>query len=140
MRFRLVRLFDASIIAYCNKKMIDPRHRFLGSKYNPSRTYTERGAVGIGGMYMCIYAANSPGGYQLVGRTIPIWDKLCLAASSEVPWLMNPFDQVEFYPVSEEDLDKMTEDCDNGVYKVNIEKSVFDRSSRGSRWRLQGIS
>lgn len=58
---------------------LDPRQRFLGSKYNPSRSYTERGLVGLGGMYMCIYAATSPGGYQLVGRTIPIWDKLSLA-------------------------------------------------------------
>ncbi|KAF4001401.1 urea carboxylase [Saccharomyces cerevisiae] len=124
-RFMVLGLGDVFLGSPCAVPL-DPRHRFLGSKYNPSRTYTERGAVGIGGMYMCIYAANSPGGYQLVGRTIPIWDKLCLAASSEVPWLMNPFDQVEFYPVSEEDLDKMTEDCDNGVYKVNIEKSVFD--------------
>ncbi|KAF4001276.1 Amidase family protein [Saccharomyces cerevisiae] len=120
-RFMVLGLGDVFLGSPCAVPL-DPRHRFLGSKYNPSRTYTERGAVGIGGMYMCIYAANSPGGYQLVGRTIPIWDKLCLAASSEVPWLMNPFDQVEFYPVSEEDLDKMTEDCDNGVYKVNIER------------------
>lgn len=32
---------------------LDPRHRLFGSKYNPSRTFTPRGAVGIGGQYMC---------------------------------------------------------------------------------------
>lgn len=30
--------------------------------------------MGIGGSYMCIYPMDSPGGYQLVGRTLPIWN------------------------------------------------------------------
>ena len=41
---------------------IDPRHRLVTSKYNPARTYTPEGAVGIGGAYMCIYGMDSPGG------------------------------------------------------------------------------
>ncbi|KAK2671816.1 Carboxyltransferase domain, subdomain A and B [Fusarium oxysporum f. sp. vasinfectum] len=41
---------------------LDPRHRLFGTKYNPSRSFTPRGAVGIGGQYMCIYATDSPGG------------------------------------------------------------------------------
>ena len=49
---------------------LDPRHRLLGTKYNPSRTFTPNGTVGIGGNYMCIYTMESPGGYQLVGRTV----------------------------------------------------------------------
>lgn len=32
---------------------LDPRHRLFGSKYNPSRIFTPKGAVGIGGQYMC---------------------------------------------------------------------------------------
>lgn len=39
---------------------IDPRHRLLSSKYNPARTFTAEGTVGIGGMYMCIYGMDSP--------------------------------------------------------------------------------
>jgi urea carboxylase len=31
---------------------VDPRHRLLTSKYNPARTYTAEGTVGIGGVYM----------------------------------------------------------------------------------------
>lgn len=75
---------------------LDPRHRLLGTKYNPSRTYTPNGTVGIGGMYMCIYTMESPGGYQLVGRTIPIWDKLTLGQFDR-PWLLNKFDIVEYF-------------------------------------------
>ncbi|KAL4955321.1 allophanate hydrolase subunit 2-domain-containing protein [Aspergillus filifer] len=44
---------------------LDPRHRLFGTKYNPSRSFTPRGAVGVAGQYLCIYAIDSPGGYQL---------------------------------------------------------------------------
>ncbi len=62
---------------------LDPRHRLLSSKYNPARTFTAEGTVGIGGMYMCIYGMDSPGGYQLVGRTLPIWNKYVKNAQFE---------------------------------------------------------
>ncbi|SCU95123.1 LANO_0E09362g1_1 [Lachancea nothofagi CBS 11611] len=125
-RFMVLGLGDVFLGAPCAVPL-DPRHRLLGSKYNPSRTYTKAGTVGIGGMYMCIYAMDSPGGYQLVGRTIPIWDKLKLGAhSTDHPWLLTPFDQVEFYPVSEEELNKFTDECENGQFPVQVEESVFD--------------
>ncbi|CDR37704.1 CYFA0S01e15346g1_1 [Cyberlindnera fabianii] len=125
-RFLVLGLGDVFLGAPCAVPL-DPRQRLLGTKYNPARTFTPNGAVGIGGMYMCIYAMDSPGGYQLVGRTIPIWDKLKLGShSTEHPWLLTPFDQVEFYPVSEEEIDKFTEDTKHGQFKVEYEESVFD--------------
>lgn len=124
-RFMVLGLGDVFLSSPCAVPL-DPRQRFLGSKYNPSRTFTERGAVGLGGMYMCIYAASSPGGYQLVGRTIPIWDKLMLAPNAKHPWMLSPFDQIEFYPVSEKELDKFSEDCENGQFTVDIQDGVFD--------------
>ncbi len=54
----------------------DPRHRLVTTKYNPARTWTPENAVGIGGAYMCIYGLEGPGGYQLVGRTVQIWNHL----------------------------------------------------------------
>lgn len=124
-KFMVLGLGDVFLGSPCAVPL-DPRQRLLGSKYNPSRTYTERGVVGLGGMYMCIYAASSPGGYQLVGRTIPIWDKLTLAPTSKHPWLLTPFDQVEFYPVSEQELERFTEECESGKFKIEIEDGVFD--------------
>ncbi|KAL4886986.1 urea carboxylase [Aspergillus karnatakaensis] len=89
---------------------LDPRHRLFGTKYNPSRSFTPRGSVGVAGQYLCIYATDSPGGYQLVGRTVPIWDeyrqsKLSGQASSENPWLFSLLDQITFYPLAEKELD-----------------------------------
>lgn len=129
-RFLVLGLGDVFLGAPCATPL-DPRHRFLGSKYNPSRSFTPNGTVGIGGMYMCIYTMESPGGYQLVGRTIPIWDKLALGEHSAKfnkgqPWLLTPFDQVEFYPVSEAELDEYAEAANHGTFQVQMEDSVFD--------------
>ena len=65
-------------------------------KYNPARTFTPEGAVGIGGSYMCIYPMESPGGYQLIGRTLPIWSTFGRAGPfmPQKPWLLRNFDQV----------------------------------------------
>ncbi|KAJ5747763.1 uncharacterized protein N7511_009459 [Penicillium nucicola] len=84
---------------------LDPRHRLFGTKYNPSRSFTPRGAVGIAGQYLCIYATDSPGGYQLVGRTVPIWDEFHRPELGEkAPWMFSLLDQIRFYPVTEAEL------------------------------------
>ncbi|CDL82374.1 urea carboxylase [Xenorhabdus szentirmaii] len=107
---------------------IDPRHRLLSSKYNPARTFTAEGTVGIGGMYMCIYGMDSPGGYQLVGRTLPIWNKFLknrqFAAGK--PWLLRFFDQIRFYPVTEQELDQLRGDFQEGRTAIQIEETQFD--------------
>ena len=106
---------------------IDPRHRLMTSKYNPARTYTAEGTVGIGGVYMCIYGMDSPGGYQLVGRTLPIWNKHLKNAQfhSGEPWLLKFFDQVRYYPVSEEKLTEMREAFRHGHLQVEISEEPF---------------
>lgn len=106
---------------------VDPRHRLMTSKYNPARTYTAEGTVGIGGVYMCIYGMDSPG-YQLIGRTLPIWNKFL---KNDVfidgkPWLLRFFDQVRFYPVTEAELDTLRQDFREGRQGVRIEDETFD--------------
>jgi urea carboxylase len=80
---------------------IDPRHRLVTTKYNPARTWTPQNAVGIGGIYLCVYGMEGPGGYQLVGRTVPVWR---LSARDEQPWLLRQFDRLRFVPVTAEEL------------------------------------
>lgn len=106
---------------------IDPRHRLLSSKYNPARTFTPEGTVGIGGMYMCIYGMDSPGGYQLVGRTVPIWDKFIQNPQFEnKPWFLRFFDQIKFYEVTEDELNTFRADFAHGLARIKIEETVFD--------------
>lgn len=106
---------------------LDPRHRLLSSKYNPARTWTAEGTVGIGGMYMCIYGMDSPGGYQLVGRTVPIWNKFLKNEQfGDEPWLLKFFDQVRFYPVSEDELTAFRSAFREGRAQVRVEEVEFD--------------
>ncbi|KAH7367204.1 urea amidolyase [Plectosphaerella cucumerina] len=109
---------------------LDPRHRLLGTKYNPSRSFTPRGAVGVGGNYMCIYGMDSPGGYQLVGRTLPIWDDLLAAASSSdgstKPWMFRLFDRIRFYAVPEAELDAAIASPGRGSFLVRVEEGIVD--------------
>ncbi|OTG80417.1 urea carboxylase [Acinetobacter sp. ANC 4558] len=106
---------------------IDPRHRLLSSKYNPARTFTAEGTVGIGGMYMCIYGMDSPGGYQLVGRTIPIWNKFKKNKQfGDQPWFLQFFDQIKFFEVSETELEQWRLDFANGQAQIRIEETIFD--------------
>jgi len=107
---------------------VDPRHRLLGSKYNPARTFTAEGTVGIGGMYMCIYGMDSPGGYQLLGRTLPIWNKFVRNPQFDPrqPWLLRFFDQISFYPVTEEELAVERESFREGRSSIRITEEIFD--------------
>lgn len=127
-RFLVLGLGDVFLGAPCAVPL-DPRQRLLGTKYNPLRTYTPNGTVGIGGNYMCIYTMELPGGYQLIGRTVPIWDKLLISAHSDHPWMLRPFDQIEFYPASEADVDKWTAEMNAGKFAVDIETAVFDNGA-----------
>jgi urea carboxylase len=105
----------------------DPRHRLVTTKYNPARTWTPPNVVGIGGAYMCIYGMEGPGGYQLFGRTIQVWNtyRQTDAFSDGKPWLLRFFDQIRFYPVSPEELADWRRDFPNGRRSLRIEPSEF---------------
>ena len=107
---------------------LDPRHRLVTTKYNPARTWTPENAVGIGGAYLGIYGMEGPGGYQLFGRTIQTWNPKGATKSFREgkPWLLDFFDQIQFYPVSAEELLKIREDFLRGRYEVEIEETYFD--------------
>ncbi|MEW5902729.1 MAG: urea carboxylase [Pseudomonadota bacterium] len=106
---------------------LDPRHRLVTTKYNPARTWTPENAVGIGGAYMCVYGMEGPGGYQFVGRTVQMWNRYKQTADFKdgKPWLLRFFDQIRFYPVSEQELLKMREDFVAGRFQLKVEESTF---------------
>ncbi|OBZ73034.1 putative urea carboxylase [Grifola frondosa] len=109
---------------------IDPRCRLVGQKMNPSRTYTPRGAIGIAGLVAAIYPIESPGGYQLYGRTLPPWQTWGKGPDfdSSQPWLLRPFDQVAYEVVSEDEYMELESQFDAGRYRFKIEDTVFSMS------------
>ncbi|WP_019903370.1 urea carboxylase [Methylobacterium sp. 77] len=106
---------------------VDPRHRLVTTKYNPARTWTPENAVGIGGAYMCIYGMEGPGGYQLFGRTIQIWNTWRMTKDFVPghPWLLRPFDRIRFFPVSHDELTEARAAFPHGAYPLRIEEGTF---------------
>ena len=106
---------------------IDPRHRLVTTKYNPARTWTPENAVGIGGAYLCIYGMEGPGGYQFVGRTVPVWNTYRSTRQFEPghPWLLRFFDRIRWYPVEAEELLDLRADLRAGRVEVPIVDGSF---------------
>ena len=104
---------------------LDPRHRLVTTKYNPARTWTAENSVGIGGAYLCVYGMEGPGGYQLVGRTLQMWNRYRRTAEFDQPWLLRFFDQLQFFEVSAEELELIRRDFPHGRYPLRIERRRF---------------
>jgi urea carboxylase len=99
---------------------LDPRHRLVTTKYNPARTWTPANAVGIGGAFLCVYGMEGPGGYQLVGRTVPIWH-----AGDDPPWRLRHFDELRFHAVGDDELAELRRASDAGTWAPRIEAGGF---------------
>jgi allophanate hydrolase subunit 1 len=106
---------------------LDPRDAIFVPKYNPTRTWTPEGAVGIGGPCYAIYPVESAGGYQLIGRSLPIYD---VRARNEVfrqnPLLLRAGDRVKFHRVSQDELLQQFDEVHADTYRYRIEDATFD--------------
>jgi urea carboxylase len=99
---------------------LDPRHRLVTTKYSPARTWTPANAVGIGGAFLCVYGMEGPGGYQLIGRTVPVWH-----AGDDPPWRLRHFDQLRFSLVEEDELVELRAASDAGAWAPATSPAVF---------------
>ena len=68
---------------------------------------------------------EGPGGYQLVGRTVQMWNSWRETANFGKPWLLRFFDRLRFYPVSAEELLEAREAFPHGQYDVKVEDGTF---------------
>jgi len=95
---------------------------------NPSRVFTPEGQVSWGGACMALYNVESPGGYQLTGRTVPGVDILGSKKGYSLsrPWLFEDFDQLSFHEVSEEEYKKQLAMFHSGRYEYLVEDTEFD--------------
>ncbi len=80
------------------------------------RTVIPAGSVGIAANQTGIYPIDSPGGWQLIGRTpIKLYDPLM-----EPPFLLNAGDYVRFVSIAEEEYKEIKEKVERDEYQVNI--------------------
>lgn len=80
------------------------------------RTVIPAGSAGIAGSQTGIYPIDSPGGWQLIGRTpVKMYDP-----TAEPPILLKAGDYVRFVSITEEEYFKILKEVENKTYKVNI--------------------
>lgn len=82
---------------------------------NP-RIRIEAGSVGIGGSQTGIYPLESPGGWQLMGKTpVKTYDP-----DRETPILVEAGDYIRFIPVDRAEYDRIKELVDKGEYQCKV--------------------
>ena len=104
-------------------------HRLVTTKYDPPRTWTPENAVGIGGVYLCVYGMEGPGGYQLVGRTVPVWRRPAAdepGARRPDPWLLRTFDVLRFEPVGHDELMTLRAEIAEGHRELTMRRTTLD--------------
>ncbi|CAH2214639.1 5-oxoprolinase subunit PxpB [Tepidibacter aestuarii] len=80
------------------------------------RIKIDAGSVGIAGSQTGIYPIDSPGGWQLIGRTpLKLYDPY-----NENPILLKSGDYIKFTKISEEEYLKIKEEIENGTYEYKI--------------------
>ena len=85
---------------------------------NP-RTVIKGGSVGIAGKQTGIYPIDSPGGWQLIGRT-PL---RLFTPEAGRPTLIEAGYEVRFVPVSEEEFKKIEAEVAAGIYKPVVKEA-----------------
>lgn len=105
---------------------LDRGRELFAPKYNPTRSWTAEGAVGIGGACVAIYPVESPGSYQLFGRTVPIYDiHGGHSAFAADPFLIGPGDRIRFVAVSEDELIDARQRVFDDRYEYAVEDAPF---------------
>lgn len=77
------------------------------------RTKISKGSVGIAASQTGIYPIDSPGGWQLIGKTpLKLYDP-----NREVPILLKAGNYIKFMPISKEQYKSIEKDVNDGGYK-----------------------
>lgn len=91
-----------------NEKIATPRLKV-------PRTKISRGSVGIAANQTGIYPIDSPGGWQLIGKTpLKLYEP-----NREVPILLKAGNYIKFIPISEDQYKTIEKDVNDGGYKYN---------------------
>lgn len=88
--------------------------RIATPRLKTPRTKIPGGSVGIAGEQTGVYPIESPGGWQLLGRTpLNFFDP-----NNEKPFLINAGEYIKFVQISEEEYHKIIEQLKNKTYVV----------------------
>jgi len=98
---------------------LDPR--IVTPRLKTPRTLVPAGSVGIADRQTGVYPVNSPGGWQLIGRT-PV---RLYAPELTDPIMLHPGDLLKFRSVSQAEYDQISEQVAQGKYQPLVEEGVY---------------
>jgi urea carboxylase len=106
---------------------LDSTCKLVSPKYNPPRTWTPVGAVGVGGTSTAIYTIPSPGGYNLLGRTpTPVWEPEQRSPSfKDNAILLRASDRVKFRPIDLQEYREIESEIARAAYVHDIRPGTF---------------
>jgi inhibitor of KinA len=81
------------------------------------RTHIAKGSVGIGGKQTGIYPSDSPGGWNIIGRS-PL---AFFSAKKQQPSLLKAGDRVQFEPISKDEFDLIALEVATGIYQLKTQ-------------------
>lgn len=80
------------------------------------RAKIDAGSVGIAGTQTGTYPTDSPGGWQIIGRTpLNLFD-----AENDPPVFINSGDYIRYVPITAEEFEKIKQQVENKTYKVDV--------------------
>lgn len=92
--------------------------RIATPRLKSPRIKIEAGSVGIAANQTGMYPIESPGGWQLIGRTpLKLYDD-----TKEPPVFIKAGDYIRYVPIDEEEYEKIAKEVADNSYKVSIKK------------------
>lgn len=92
--------------------------RIATPRLKSPRLKIDPGSVGIAGSQTGMYPLESPGGWQLIGRTpLKLFDD-----TKEPPVFIQAGDYIRYVPIDQKEYDKIKNEVENDTYKVSIKK------------------
>ena len=113
---------------------LDPTVKLMAPKYDPPRTWTPKGTVGVAGGLTTIYPLVVPDGYQMLGRTpVNIFQPQQQSAPfHQSPVLFQVGDRVQFYSISDAEFEAIEVAVNAGEFHYDISPSqAFCLNPRG---------
>lgn len=90
--------------------------RISAARKKDPRVRIPAGSVGIAGAQTGIYPIESPGGWQLIGKTpVRLFDP-----GREQVFLVNAGDFIRFSPVDKNEFERIQNDVSAGIYEVEV--------------------
>jgi len=111
-----------------NAYPMDDKKNITAPKYEKPRTWSPVRTICIGGKATGEYPVESPGGYQLIGRSpANFYEPEQLNPTfKNNPILTKPGDRHKYIPINENEYYNIREKVKNGSYSHEIKSEIFD--------------